>query len=164
MKKFTRLAVSAALVLVLCALGIAQAEILPPSGEGQIGLTAVVLCKALSVRESASTSSRRVTTLDYRDIVSVTDLENGWAHCVLGDSEDALDGWVNADYLVIDPAWYVTDRVTPVYAWNSTAAPKVALLDANTYPWEMDTYLPILKEEGDWLCVSLRGASGWIHK
>ena len=36
-------------------------------------------------------------------------------------------------------------------------APKIALLDE-------DTRLPILKEEGDWYIVSLRGAAGWLHK
>lgn len=25
-------------------------------------------------------------------------------------------------------------------------------------------WLPILKEEGDWLIISLRGAVGWIQK
>ena len=33
----------------------------------------------------------------------------------------------------------------------------VALLDA-------DTTRPILKEEGDWLIISLRGAVGWVQK
>lgn len=44
-----------------------------------------------------------------------------------------------------------------VYAWNDTAAPKVALLDKNTR-------LPILKEEGGWYLVSLRSAVGWIQR
>ena len=66
-------------------------------------------------------------------------------------------GWVNAEYIAIDPSWYRTEEATPVYAWNDESAPKVALLDANTT-------LPILKEEGDWLIVSLRGATGWIRK
>ena len=66
-------------------------------------------------------------------------------------------GWVNADYIAIDPARYRTEAETPVYAWNDTKAPKIGLLDK-------DTILPILKEEGDWLIVSLRGAVGWIRK
>ena len=66
-------------------------------------------------------------------------------------------GWVNADYIAVDPAWYRADNATPVYAWNDTEAPKVALLDAGTE-------LPILKDDGDWLIVSLRGATGWIRK
>ena len=36
-------------------------------------------------------------------------------------------------------------------------APKVALLSKGTM-------LPILKDEGEWLIVSLRGATGWIYK
>ena len=83
--------------------------------------------------------------------------ENGWAQCVLSDDVDAGPvGWVNAEYIKIDPAWFRTEKATPVYAWGDTAAPKVALLDG-------DTLLPVLKAEGDWLVVGLRGASGWIQ-
>ena len=80
------------------------------------------------------------------------------ANCFLSDSVDAgPSGWVNSDYIIIDPSWYRTDETTPVYAWNDTAALKVALLDKGTR-------LPILKEEDAWYVVSLRGAAGWIHK
>ena len=151
------------LAMMVC-LNIAQAEIIPPYGEGQIGLPAVVLCDELTLRQEPSTSSRTVQTLHYRDLINVTDQENGWARVVVGDSEDSASGWVNADYIVIDPAWYRTEKKTPVYAWNDTAAPKVALLDANTEFMDPETFLPILKEEGDWLIVSLRSATGWIHK
>ena len=83
--------------------------------------------------------------------------ENGFVYCTLGDSEDSPCGWINSDYIVINPAWYVTEKLTAVYAWDDTAAPKVALLDK-------DTRLPILKEEDDWYVISLRGAAGWICK
>ena len=83
--------------------------------------------------------------------------ENGFVYCVLGDAEGSPVGWINADYLVINPAWYVTEKETAVYAWNDTAALKVALLDKGTR-------LPILKEAGDWYLISLRGAVGWIRK
>ena len=63
---------------------------------------------------------------------------------------------MNADFLVVDPAWYRTDDKTPVYAWNDHVAPKVALLDPGIT-------MPILKQEGEWVLVSLRGAVGWIH-
>ena len=147
-------------IILILALGCAMAahaEILPPHGEGQIGLQAVVLCESLTVRREPSASARVVTTLDYRDLPIVIEEEDGWAYCALGDSEDSDMGWVNADYIAIDPAWYRTDEKTPVYAWDSTSAKRVALLDAGTT-------LPILKEEGRWLVVSLRGATGWIRK
>ncbi len=132
--------------------------ILPPYGEGQIGLQAVVLCESLTVRQEPRASSRAVKTLHHGDYLTVYQQANGWAQCFLSDDVDAEPaGWVNSDYIIIDPAWCLTKEKTPVYAWNDTAAPKVALLDANTT-------LPILKVEGDWLIVSLRGATGWIHK
>ena len=152
------------LVVLALLLGVAQAEVIPPYGEGQIGLSAAVLCGELSLREAPSASAKVVQTVEYGDIIIVTEQRDGWARCVLGDEEDATSGWVNADYIVVDPAWYRTEKKTPVYAWASTSAPKVALLGVNTQPFDPDTFLPILKDEGDWLLVSLRGAVGWVRK
>ena len=163
MKKITLLSALLIAALLLTGLSNVSAEIIPPHGEGQIGLQAAVLCEKLTLREKPNASSRALKSLQYRDLIIVTEQKDGWARCVLGDSEDALSGWVNSEYIVIDPAWYRTEEKTPVYAWNDTAAPKVAMLEANTVLLDKDTYLPILKDEGDWLIVSLRGATGWIH-
>ena len=158
MKKYCVRVILLALVLMLASVGVVQAEILPPYGEGQIGLQAVVLCEELTVRKSPKASSGAVKKLKYGDSIIVQPETGGWAKCFLSDSVDAGPaGWVNEDYIAIDPAWYRTDGKTPVYAWDDTQAPKVALLDA-------DVTLPILKEEGRWLIVSLRGATGWIRK
>ena len=151
----------ALLILALTVLGnsgtVCRAEIIPPQGEGQIGLEAVVLCEKLTIRQEPNAASKAVKTLPYGYVFSVQNLENGWADCFPSDALDSgLAGWVNADYIAVDPAWYRTEALTPVYAWNSTAAPKVAQLSANST-------LPILKNEGDWILVSLRGAVGWIH-
>ena len=144
---------------VLCAAGSAcQAEIIPPHGEGQIGLQAVVLCETLTARQEPGAASKSVKALDYGSFIIVMKVQNGWAECLLSDSIDEVSSvWVNADYIAIDPAWYRTDETTPVYAWNDPAAPKVALLGKGET-------LPILKDAGDWLVVSLRGAAGWIQK
>lgn len=152
-----RIALISILVALALMLAVAHAEILPPRGEGQIGLQAVVLCESLTVRREPSATSRVVTTLAYGDLPIVTEESDGWARIVVGDSEDSDWGWVNADYIAIDPSWYVTEGKTPVYAWDSTSAKRVALLAS-------DTSLPILKDEGRWLIVSLRGATGWIRK
>ena len=157
MKKFAWLTLLTALILALGCVGVVHAEIIPPHGYGQIGLQAVVLCEQLTLRQEPNSSAKALQTLNYQDLPIVIEQRDGWAYCVLGDSEDSPDGWINADYIAIDPAWYRTEGKTAVYAWNDTAAPKVALLDAGTT-------LPILKEDGDWLVISLRGASGWIHK
>ncbi|MBR0463641.1 MAG: SH3 domain-containing protein [Clostridia bacterium] len=159
MKRTVRLMILTALILAFAALGVAQAEIIPAHGLGQIGYEAVALCETLSVRDRPSTSGNVVMTVPYGSLLLLPDGEkDGWAEVLLSDSIDATRvGYVNTDYIAIDPAWYRTEGRTRVYAWGDTSAPKVALL-------EKDTTVPILKEEGDWLVVSLRGASGWIHK
>ena len=158
MKKFVWLMILTALILISGNIAAVQAEILPPHGEGQIGLQAVVLYESLTVRQDRSSSSKAVKSLKFGDTPIVQKQVDGWAYCILSDSVDAAPvGWVNADYIIVDPAWYRTEKGTPVYAWNDTTAPKVALLDANIT-------LPILKDDGAWLIVSLRGAVGWIHK
>lgn len=162
MKKHFRLVMLALVILILSCMTAVHAEIIPPEGEGQIGFQAVVLCETLTLREKPSASSKALKRLQFGDRVNVLETEaikqqsNGWAYVVLGDAEDSPAGWVNPDYLAVDPAWYRTEGSTPVYAWNDAAAPKVALLDGGTI-------LPILKEEGKWLLVSLRGAVGWIY-
>jgi len=166
MKKYGWLMIMMALMVMLGSIGVVHAEVIPPYGPGQqIGYPAVVLCEKLTLREKASASSKAMHSLNYGDqpIVINADLpagpeeENGFVYCTLGDSEDSPCGWIDSDYIVINPAWYVTEQKTAVYAWDDTAAPKVALL-------EKDARLPILKEEGDWYLVSLRGAVGWIHR
>ena len=165
MKKFGGLAILTALILALGCTGVVHAEVIPPYEPGQqIGYPAVVLCEKLTLREKPGSSSKTLQTLNYGDqpIVVGADRpegameEKGFVYCTLGDSEDSLCGWINKDYIVINPAWYVTDRDTAVYAWNDTDAPRIALLDKGTR-------LPILKVEGDWYLVSLRAAVGWIH-
>ena len=145
-------------VALLTAESCCLAEILPAYGEGQIGYQAVVLCESLTVRQERSASSKAVQTLHYGDTFAVQDSWDGWASCFTSDAVDAgQTGWVNSDYIIINPTWYRTDEATPVYAWNDTMAPKVALLSRGAT-------LPILKDEGEWLIVSLRGATGWIYK
>lgn len=157
MKKHRLSVILTALLLLLGMAGTGLAEIIPAEGEGQIGLPAVVLCEKLTVREQATSSSRGVKTLRNGDRMIVQLQGGGWALCFLSDAlDEGPAGWVNKDYLAIDPDWYRTEELTPVYAWNDRSAPRVALLDTNTL-------LPILKREGSWLVVSLRGASGWIY-
>ncbi len=146
-----------ALTLVFGSIGLGHADIMPPHGEGQIGLQAVVLCESLTVRKEPSASSAAVKMLHSGDQIIVQQQKDGWASCFLSDDVDgSLAGWVNRDYLAVDPAWFITEENTPVYSWNDTAAPRVALLDK-------DTMLPVLKSDGNWLLVGLRGAAGWIY-
>ena len=158
MKKHIWLTVLAlVMMIVLGSVITAQAEIIPPYGEGQIGLSAVVLCENLTLRQAPGADAGILDTLHNGARIIVSEQKDGWAHIFTSDSEDSEEGWVKTDYLVIDPAWFRADSATPVYAWNDTSALKVGLLDK-------DTVLPVLKDDGEWIVVGLRGASGWIHK
>ncbi len=158
MKKHIRLTILVLLTVVFGSIAAVRAEILPPRGEGQIGLQAVVLCESLTLREAPRDDAGILGSLDNGSCIIVSKQADGWAECFVSDAEDAGPaGWVKSDYLAIDPAWYRADAATPVYAWNDTSAPKVGLLDK-------DTTLPVLKDDGEWLVVGLRGATGWIRK
>ncbi len=166
MKKYRWMTILTSMILSIGCFAAAHAEVIPPCEPGQqIGYPAAVLCESLTLREQPRSSSRAVQTLFFGDVPIVVGadlpdgprVENGFVYCTVGDSVDSPCGWLNADYIAINPAWYVTERETTVYAWNDTAALKVALLDKNTR-------LPILREEDGWYLVSLRGAVGWIRK
>ena len=157
MKKRVWLTMLTAIMLILSSIPAVQAVILPPYGEGQIGLQAVILCENLTLRQAPGADAGIISQLHNGDYIIVTEQSDGWAKVCTSDSEDAVAGWVKSDYLAIDPAWYRADEATPVYAWNDTAALKVGLLDKGTT-------LPVLKDDGEWIVVGLRGASGWIRK
>ena len=157
MKKHVWLMILTVMIMIIGSMMTVQAEIIPPYGQGQIGLSAVVLCEDLTLRQAPGTNAGILDTLHDGARIIVSEQKDGWAHIFTGDSEDSAEGWVKAEYLAIDPAWYRADSDTPVYAWNDTSALKVGLLDK-------DTVLPILKDDGEWIVVGLRGASGWIHK
>lgn len=165
MKKNGWLMIIVALIALLGCVGVADAEVIPPYGPGQqIGYPAVVLCETLTLREKPSASAKAMQSLNYGDLPIVInadtptgpDMENGFVYCTLDDTEDSPCGWIDSSYIFINPAWYVAEQKTAVYAWNDSAAPRVALIEKNTR-------LPILKEDGEWYLVSLRGAVGWIH-
>lgn len=135
------------LLLILLWPCLALASVQPPSG----GKTGVVLCETLSLCREREGKS--MATLRYGDKVTVQESFDGWTRCTVSGKT----GWVRSDYLIVDPAWYVTDGQTAVLAYGDTMAPRVALL-------EKGEKLPILLDSGNWFVVSLRGAAGWICK
>lgn len=147
----------------------ALASILPPTGVDEdfafwtgIECTpAVILCESLSVYDArGDQGGKKVETLHYSgETVPVIESWDGYALIYYADG--AKTGWVHSEYLLFDPALYVCDQGTPVYAFPETTAPRVGYLATGTT-------LPIITEYDDggrgWVCVSLRGAAGWIRK
>ena len=158
MKKFTWLAIVTVVALLLGCFGTANAMIIRPQGEGQIGISSIVMRNELPVYETASESAKVTQTLTSGRHVIVMKLEDGWAQLALADDVDGTPaGWVKAEYLLIDNGFYMTGGETPVYAWNDTEAPVYEVL-------EEYTLVPMLKDDGEWIIVSLNGASAFILK
>lgn len=156
MKRYLRFTVLALAVILLVSFTAAQAEIIPPQGEGQIGIGAVVEYDNLELRKGPGADYELIKTLPFGSLVIVMKDEDAWAECVLSDAEDAESGWVSLECIGMDPAWYRADNATPVFAWDDTASPMVARIPEG----EM---VPILKQDGDWIVVTLRSAAGWIY-
>ena len=89
MKKHFRFIILTLVILMLGSVMTAHAEVIPPYGEGQIGLPAVVLCGELTMRQEPSASSKAVKTLQYGALPNVMKQSDGWAYCADGDSEDS---------------------------------------------------------------------------
>lgn len=165
MKKLTVL-----LLTLIMSVSIASATILPATGvdedfkafTGIDSTPAVVLCESLSILNNrGDQGGKKVDTLRYGQKIPVIESWDGYAKISYYDATKT--GWVRNDYLMMDPAWYVCDDDLQVYAYPDVMAPRIALLDKGTM-------LPILTEWDDggiiggWVCVSLRGAAGWIRK
>ena len=124
---------------------------------------AVVLCESLSILDArGDQGGKKVGTLYYSgQLIPVIESWDGYAKIFYADGTKT--GWVNNRYLLMDPAWYVCDTDRQVFAYPDGMAPCIAYLKAGTS-------LPILTEYDDeisvngWVCVSLRGAAGWIPK
>jgi len=129
-------------------------EVTHPMGPGQLGFDAVVISKNVSVRPTQNANAKAVSKLNYGDHLAVMSLGNGWCECYLSETE-GLSGYVLEDYILIDPAYVTTEDPTPVYAWQAQNAKRVGLLGRG------ETY-PIIRMEGNWFLISLRGAAGWI--
>lgn len=141
------------------------ATIIPasPANEYSESTPAVVLCESLPVLDQrGDQGGKKIDTLPYSGHpISVIESWDGYAKIYYADGSKT--GWVQNEYLMLNPAWYVCDEDTAVYAYPDAMSPRTARL-------EQGTKLPILSEYDDgqsisgWVCVSLRGAAGWIRK
>lgn len=160
------------LLSLLLGASAAQATILPASGVDEefyswtgIECTpAVILCESLSVLDARGDQGGKVVeTLRYSGTNTIPVIESWDGYAKIYYADGTKTGWVRSEYLLMDPAWYFCDTDCQVYAYPDGMAPCVAYLEAGTI-------LPIITEYRDdesvsgWVCVSLRGAAGWIRK
>lgn len=155
----------------LLLLSSALAAILPPSGVDEDFMAwtgiectpAVILCESLTILDQRGDQGGKAVDTRYYSGETIPVIESWDGYAKIYYADGTKTGWVRNDYLMMDPSWYVCDDDLQAYAYPDVMAPKVAYL-------EKDTRLPILTEYNDgvsiggWVCVSLRGAAGWIRK
>ena len=116
-----------------------------------------VLCQSLTVRESASASAWAVHTLVYGETVDILAQDGVWTQVLAGEGAQRVTGWVRGEYLLADPAMYVSEGETAVYAYPGEDAPRVGLLaDGETHP--------VIARLSGYTVISLRGASGFVRE
>ncbi len=121
---------------------------------GIFAYDAYVLCDSLTLRSKPDINSKSLRSLEHGQKLLVSMREGDWYHVYVSEH---VEGWVKSEYVLINPALYVTEAETPAYAYGSRYAPRVALLSKG------DT-LPIIHSTDAYYVVSLRGASAWIEK
>ena len=148
----------------------ALASILPPSGVDEdfkawtgIECTpAVILCESLTILDERGDQGGKAVDTRYYSGKTIPVIESWDGYAKIYYADGTKTGWVRNEYLMMDPGWYICDEDMQVYAYPDVMAPRIAYLEKNTK-------LPILTEYDDgsirgWVCVSLRGAAGWIRK
>lgn len=126
--------------------------------EANYGRTAQVLCESLSLRLSPGFGAKVVASLGWNTtLLPEGEAVDGWqlVTAVAQDGSLGATGYVRSEYLLYDCRWYTAVSATPVYAYPSPDAPRVALLDKNSA-------YPIIAEYNGYLVISLRGASGFV--
>lgn len=121
---------------------------------GIFAYDAYVLCDSLTLRKEPDINSRSLRQLGYGQKLLVSMREGEWYHVYVSEH---VEGWVKAEYVLVNPELYVTETETPAYAFGSRYAPRVALISAGET-------LPIIYSTVAYYVVSLRGASAWIER
>ena len=88
MKKHVWLTILILVTVIFAGIATAQAEIIPPYGEGQIGLSSVVLCESLTIREAPNANAGILDSLEFGRRIIVMKQEDGWALICLFPARD----------------------------------------------------------------------------
>ena len=87
MKKHVWLTILILVTVIFAGIATAQAEIIPPYGEGQIGLSSVVLCESLTIREAPNANAGILDSLEFGRRIIVMKQEEIDARELIADAE-----------------------------------------------------------------------------
>ena len=118
-----------------------------------------MLCNTLTLRSEPSDSAPAICTLDYGAKLYVgfpaEDNDEWYDATYMADVH--ASGYVKIAYVLLEPYWFESDAATPIYAYPSEDAERVALMPRGKR-------VAVIRETDDYYVVSLRGAAGFILK
>jgi N-acetylmuramoyl-L-alanine amidase len=130
-----------------------------PAGAGTFK-TATVDVSVLNIRSGPGLQHARLTQATIGTVLPVLSEQTGWVQISLSDGRT---GWVSRDFVTVRttaPDGPFTARVT-VSVLNVRSGPGTTFSRISTVA--MDSLLPVLQRQGDWLQVSLpSGQTGWV--
>jgi len=116
----------------------------------------IVLCETLTLRQTPSTSSKKLSTLQTQQQVLILEEQDEWYFVQFMEPNSRTKGYVLKDFITQDfSSRIVMDEPIYAYAAPSSGSKKVALIDVGTQVYIIDTY------EDFWI-ISLRGASAFV--
>lgn len=129
------------------------------NGEWDGALRGYVLCNTLTLRSEPSDSAPAICTLDYGAKLYVgfpaEDNDEWYDATYMADVH--ASGYVKIAYVLLEPYWFESDAATPIHAYPSEDAERVALMPRGKR-------VAVIRETDDYYVVSLRGAAGFILK
>lgn len=119
----------------------------------------IVISQNASLRETPSTAAKQLASLSNGTVFDILSEENDWYHARYWDEKTGapLEGYVRTYFIVRDPMFVTTTKLTFVYAMPSRGSKMVGQLVAGTQ-------LVVIGEFNDYWVVNLRSASGFILK
>lgn len=166
--------ITALLALALCSVSLADADVDDwnrcseewveehwDNGEWDGVQRGYVLCNTLTMRLEPSESAAALCALDYGAKLYVylpNDNNDEWYHVVyMPENAEHAEGYLKGAYVLLDPEWYAPTVNTPIYAYPTEDAKRVALMPRGKR-------VAIIYKTDEYYIVSLRGASGYILK
>lgn len=119
--------------------------------------TAFVLCESLTIRNSPMVNAVSLGTLGYGATCTVHSQSDNWYYISAYKSGNRIFGWIRNEYVLLNPSYYSPSAESPVYAYNSTSAKRVGLIDAGQS-------FPIIADLNGFYVISIRGGSGFVVK
>lgn len=129
----------------------------PYTENAQANSQGYVLCQSITMREAPDTAAAPRFSMEYGQAFDILAETGDWFLVRYRGMERDVTGYILSSYVLKDPSYIELSADTPAFAYPSSEAKRVALLEAGA------RYAVIAKVDG-YVVISLRGASAFIKE